>query len=279
MPELIGRPHQASTRALRRRRQVWPQALSKLPLRSFVLTLAISLVAFTLLATGTAHAGPNDFGGIAYSPSTRVVAGGAGDSQVSAESAAIVACHASGGDQHCAAYLWVENGYGSFARSDSGAGDRFGTGWGDTAERAVQEAIAVCQQNQGTACAEVATFQTSDIDANSPARGGSGPSIPPNGCSAVRSEGSYFNLRDACNYHDECYMDYGGPGVDLSVKSACDQEFVNRMLASCAARTPADRIPCQLRAGAYRLGVQGSASVAYFHSPDVAARRGPPSLN
>jgi hypothetical protein len=277
MSELFGSPRQASTRGIPRRRQVWLQALSKLPSRSFALTVALSLVAITFFPTGTARAGPSDFGGIAYSASTRVVAGGTGGSQVSAESAAIVACHASGGDQNCAAYLWVENGYGAFARSDGGAGDQFGTGWSDTAERATQEAIAVCQQQQGTDCAEVFSFHTSGVDANLPTRGGPGPSIPPNGCSVVASEGPFFNFREACNYHDECYMDYGGPGVDLSVKGACDQEFLNRMLASCASSTR--RASCESLAGVYRTGVQGSASVGYFHSPDIAVRRGPPSLN
>jgi hypothetical protein len=132
------------------------------------------LLLIPTLAAGTAEAAPGDFGAIAYSPSTQVSSFGSGGSAADAEGASVAGCRSQGGSD-CAAYVWVENGFASLARSS----DSFGTGWGTTAANAQSQAIQVCQQHGGSNCIEVFSAHTSDTPDNSPGAHGGPVSSPP----------------------------------------------------------------------------------------------------
>jgi hypothetical protein len=78
---------------------------------------------------------------------------------------------------YCRAGVWVKNGYAGFAMDASGA---WGSGWGNTEQRAVLEAKISCQIWGGdVACDDgVQTFRTGSYSSSNPTSGGI-PYIPP----------------------------------------------------------------------------------------------------
>jgi Domain of unknown function (DUF4189)/Prokaryotic phospholipase A2 len=255
--------------------------------------MALGTGAAVLCGAVPALAASGDYAAIAYSPSTGVAAGGYSGSQVNAEGASVTACKSTGGGQDCAAYVWVEDGFASMARS----GDSFGTGWGTTADNARRYAIQICQQHGGANCVEVFSARTSDTVDNSPsARGGSASSTTltpapsprpapapnpqaarPNGCSDSYNHDGFFNFTSACNRHDLCYMDNGGPSAPLAAKFSCDNAFHDSLKSSCgSSQTGDDHQACLRLADLYYFGVAG-APIAFesFFAAERADRKGP----
>lgn len=99
----------------------------------------------------------------------------------------------------------------------------------------------------------------------------------PNGCSGVFSEGANFNFRDACNFHDLCYMDYTY-GKSEAGRFECDRLFYNRMVSHCKTAQPSSaQAACLRQADRYAHVLVTGAP--WFWLPIRALRAGPPSLN
>ena len=98
----------------------------------------------------------------------------------------------------------------------------------------------------------------------------------PNGCSLAFSKGDYFDFLDACNNHDECYMDYTY-GKNEHGRLLCDDLFNELMKRSCNAQPAYNQFRCLERAAIYYRAVRIAGGI-YFWAPNRADRAGPPSL-
>jgi hypothetical protein len=98
---------------------------------------------------------------------------------------------------------------------------------------------------------------------------------PANGCSTVSSLVPYRDVfEDACNHHDECYMDNGGPGKPSAAKDRCDEQFHARMNAACDSEPENTRETCRFWADTYFQVVQNLGNT-WFTSENRANRAGP----
>lgn len=92
----------------------------------------------------------------------------------------------------------------------------------------------------------------------------------PLGCSFVPDQIPLVHkFKEACNKHDTCYVEKGGPDKPLSIKDACDRDFYEEAKASC----PQPALACDLAALAYYTGVQLSGKV-FFEASHPADRAG-----
>lgn len=80
-------------------------------------------------------------------------------------------------------------------------------------------------------------------------------------------------FKTACDDHDKCYMDKGGPGKSLGVKLECDNAFGAAATSSCSSQPSVSQQQCVLAAGAYYLAV-AMFGEPFFHARDRAARAG-----
>lgn len=99
----------------------------------------------------------------------------------------------------------------------------------------------------------------------------------PNGCSGVQSQGADFDFRDACNFHDLCYMNYTY-GRSEAGRFECDRLFYNRMVSHCTTVQPSSRQPaCLNRAHLYAYVLV--TGYGFFYQPNRDQRAGPPTMN
>ncbi len=154
-------------------------------LRSRIGLVAVGALLAALLQANPAHAAQNEYGAIAYSPSTEIAAAGFAGNKDDAALAAVDQCRAQGGAADCAAYLWFYQAYGALAR---GSSDHFGTGWGTDSHYSDTYAIQTCkQQGGGNSCHVTFRASTPSVaDETPPATGGAfatpvhgAPSTPP----------------------------------------------------------------------------------------------------
>ena len=104
---------------------------------------------------------------------------------------------------------------------------------------------------------------------------------PANGCSTPISGLSWrTEFTDACNQHDECYMDNGGPGKGVDAKNTCDNAFLQAMDATCLMQPEAKQADCLGWAEIYHTAVQQTPAIPwhYWSSDDRATRAGPAPL-
>jgi hypothetical protein len=125
-----------------------------------------SALIVALLPTSAAHAAQSEYGSIAWSQSTGVVAVGFAGSIDDAAQVAIGQCEAQGGASDCKAYGWFYQAYAAFAH---GSVTGWGFGWGTNAGYADSNAMRYCQQNSSdNSCQIVFRTQTSDVSGDAP---------------------------------------------------------------------------------------------------------------
>ena len=110
-------------------------------MRSFFAACLVMLVAACL---GSGQAAADNYGAIAYSPSTRAL-GWSYDyrSRSAAESVALGNCRKHAGD--CIVPLWFRNACGALATGSNG----YGTGWGTSRGLAESYALQSCRRHTG----------------------------------------------------------------------------------------------------------------------------------
>lgn len=123
---------------------------------------------FALLPTSAANAAQSEYGSIAWSRSTAVVAAGFAGSIDDAAQAAISQCQAQSGASDCKAYGWFYQAYATFAH---GSVTGWGFGWGTNAEYADSYAMQYCQQNSSD-CQIALRTQTPEVSADTPPAAG-----------------------------------------------------------------------------------------------------------
>jgi hypothetical protein len=148
----------------------WPQghagAIPNLSLRRGIgLALFVALVV-SLFPVSAASAAQSEYGSIAWSRSTGVVAVGFAGSINDAAQAAIGQCQAQSGTSDCAAYGWFYQAYAAFAH---GSVTGWGFGWGTGTGYADSYAMQNCQQNSSdNSCQIVLRTQTPEVSGDTP---------------------------------------------------------------------------------------------------------------
>ncbi|MGY1640049.1 DUF4189 domain-containing protein [Geodermatophilus sp. SYSU D00703] len=140
---------------------------------------AVAIVISALITPATAQAAQQqDWGAIAYSPSTGVAATALANGSDEATVAAVDSCRNSGGGDDCWALLWYFQAVGKLARASDGS---YGSGFGysddlaDADERAEQEAIGVCEYYGGRDCTVILTHVTDVVSSSGGGRALSEP--------------------------------------------------------------------------------------------------------
>ncbi|MDQ3905934.1 MAG: DUF4189 domain-containing protein [Actinomycetota bacterium] len=150
--------------------------IALLPCRRHTGLALFAALLVALLPTDAASAAQEDYGAIAWSRSTGVMAVGFAGSVNNAAQAAIVQCQANGGGSDCAAYGWFYQGYAAFAHGNETG---WGFGWGTDAGYADTYAIQYCQQNSSDNSCQIASrTQTPGVAEESPSATGGTFSTP-----------------------------------------------------------------------------------------------------
>jgi Domain of unknown function (DUF4189) len=134
-----------------------------------------------LLVPVTAQAVTEDYGSIAYSPSTGVMVAGRGFTQNGAKMAALYECVAQGGGSDCWALDWYHDAIGSFAASpngDYGTGQGWADGMSQATSTADYYAKQTCQKYGGTGCQVVFRGYTAYVSSSGTGGGYPQPTIP-----------------------------------------------------------------------------------------------------
>ncbi|QRP49042.1 DUF4189 domain-containing protein [Amycolatopsis sp. FDAARGOS 1241] len=150
-------------------------------IRVAVATLSI-FGAVGLVNAAPAQAQNQAYVAVSFAPSVSQPEFVAGNTQAEATSLALSLCRQFAGSypnyqNDCQGGAWVHNGSVAIAGDGSfNPGEPsgpWGTGWGNTGDRATQEARMVCQNSGGQGCAPHGSQQSPSYDPNQPTEGGS----------------------------------------------------------------------------------------------------------